>query len=144
MLCACLISCTASKTIQQQSSCLVKQSLSGYTRISNTDYLIETKQLGRTYLNFVIDSCRRISNTEVNMLGYVSFSDVSIGHERKMPDADIIQATQTDRKSVKYSRYLGKTDQSGKFNIRVDVQKKEVYLLLDKQNFTYTSVQLTF
>jgi hypothetical protein len=139
-----LISCTAGK-IHFQNTCSVKQVSGGYTKISDSEFVYETKKLGRTYLNLIIDSCKLISNGEINLTGHVTFAEGNLnGGERKMPDVDIIQAIQADNDILKYTQYLGKTDQSGKFDITVSTFKKRVFILLDKQNFNYTSVLLSY
>ncbi len=117
----------------------------GYIKISDSVFTFETKKLGRTYLNLIIDSCQLISNFEINLTGHVTFAEGNLnGGERKMPDVDIFQATQADNDILKYTQYLGKTDQAGKFDITISTLRKRVFILLDKQNFNYTSVLLSY
>ena len=143
-ICLLLISCTAGR-IPVQNPCSVKLASGGYNKISDSAFVIEMKGLGRTYLNFIIDSCQRLNSGEINLTGHITFAgDVIAGNERKMPDVDIIQAAQTDKRMLRYMQYLGKTDQTGKFDIKLNVSKKDVFILLDKQNFNYTSIQLSF
>ncbi len=140
IVCFLCVSCTTSK-FPLSGLCYDKQLTGGYNRINDSTFSMEMKEVGRTYLNFIIDSCQKINNTEINLTGYISFLD---GNDRKMPGVDIFQADQIDRRMLKYINYLGKTDERGKFDIKVLAGKKDVFILLDKQNFNYTSVLLSF
>lgn len=138
------VSCAGSRS-HVQDPCSARLLSGGYTKIGDSAFAPELKKVGRTYLNFIIDSCRTINNSEVSLSGHVSFTEgTAAGYGRKMPDTDIILATQSDKGILRYTQYLGKTDQNGKFDIRVPILKKDLFLLLDKQNFTYTSVSLSF
>lgn len=142
--CVLLFSCATGK-MHVQSKCTVKQVSGGYSKISDSDFVFEIKKLGRTYLNFIIDSCQRINTSEVHLIGYITFADGLVnGNGITMPDTDILQAGQTGKRMLTYFQYLGKTDQAGKFDIKVNIQQKDIYILLDKQNFTYTAVLLSF
>jgi hypothetical protein len=138
------MSCTAGK-IHLQNPCAVKQVSGGYNKINDSDFSLVIPELGRSYLNFIVDSCKRINNAEINLTGYITFAgDILIGNDRKMPGVDIIQVSQTDKRMLRYMQHLGKTDLTGRFDIRINILNKDVVILLDKQNFNYTSISLSF
>lgn len=139
-----LISCTSSK-IHSQHPCPLKQRSASFDIINDSTFSFELQQLGRSYLNFVIDTCDKINDLEINLIGYVTFPDNTVvDHQRRMSEVTIIQAILVDKFTLKYMKYLGKTDSNGKFNIKINAEKKDVFILFNKRDFNRITALLTF
>jgi hypothetical protein len=140
------MSCTTTSKIHSENSCSFKQGFMSYENISDSTFSLKLQQLGKFYFNFILDSCKKIGDGELELTGYISFPDPGnvMNNQRRIPDVNIIQVTRIDNFVLKYRQYLGKTDSTGKFDIKINALGKEALILFDKKDLNQITVQLSF
>lgn len=139
-----LISCTASK-IYSENQCSFRQGFMSYDTINDSTFSLKLQQLGKFYLNFILDSCRKINDREIELTGFISFPDPGniMDNQRRIPDIDIFEGRPINKFILSRNQYLGKTDSTGKFNIKINVFEKETFILFNNRNLNRIAVQLS-
>ena len=144
-----IMSCSSSKKISKD-PCLFEQKFSSYkTTLNDSTYLLTNQKLGKFYFNFIIDSCSKSNKNDIILSGFVTFPDNTFpNHQRPVGEVNFIQAIPFEKSELQFSKYLGITDSTGKFNITVKVKdqirKNNVFILLNKIGYDPVAVLLNW